>query len=62
MSKDPEQCCIVRASGIRCENKPMYKIGRRGFCEEHKPDPKTTRKLSGTSTFASEPHRDFCGF
>jgi hypothetical protein len=36
MSKDPERCCIVNAAGIRCPNKPMYKIGKRGFCEEHR--------------------------
>ena len=36
MSQDPERCCVVRSNGQRCEAKPMYKIGRRGFCEEHK--------------------------
>jgi len=61
MSKDPERCCI-QVDGKRCANKPMYKIGRRGFCEQHKPTPQRTRQLSGTSTIASEPTRNFCGF
>lgn len=36
MSKDPAHCCIRKANGERCANKPMYKIGPNGFCEEHK--------------------------
>jgi hypothetical protein len=36
MSKDPERCCVVKSDGTRCPNKPMYKIGRRGFCQEHR--------------------------
>jgi hypothetical protein len=62
MSKDPERCCIERKDGTRCPNKPLYKIGRKGFCEEHKPSPQRTRELSGTSTIATEQTRNFCGF
>jgi hypothetical protein len=36
MSKDPEQCSVTKKDGARCPNKPMYKIGRSGFCEEHR--------------------------
>lgn len=36
MSKDPEQCSVKKKDGTRCPNKPMYKIGRSGFCEEHR--------------------------
>ena len=36
MSKDPERCCILKPDGTRCPNKPMYKIGASGFCEEHR--------------------------
>lgn len=63
MSKDPERCCIVNAtSGKRCENKPMYNIGARGFCEQHKPNREQTRRLIGTSTAATERLINHCGF
>ena len=32
MSKDPKPCSIPG-----CPNKPLYKIGLKGFCEQHKP-------------------------
>ena len=39
----------------------MYKIGRRGFCERHKPDAQQTRKLSGTTTIATD-QRNYYGY
>jgi len=61
MSKDPERCCVVKAGGERCTGKPMYKIGRKGFCEQHKPTQKRTRELTGTGTAATD-QRNYCGF
>jgi len=51
MSKDPERCCIQRPDGTRCVNKPFYKVGPRGFCEEHKHHASaTSKKTAGTPT------------
>jgi len=61
MSDDPKRCCMVDKNGVRCPEKPMYKIGRRGFCERHKPDAQQTRKLSGTTTIATD-QRNYCGY
>jgi hypothetical protein len=61
MSKDPDRCCIVSKDGVRCPEKPMYKIGQRGFCEQHKPTPRRTRELTGTASIATD-QRNLCGF
>jgi hypothetical protein len=57
MSKDPARCSVKG-----CTKKPLYKIGAKGYCAEHKPDAEQTRKLAGTSTIATEPTRNFCGY
>lgn len=58
MSKDPDRCCGRTKDGARCEAKPMYKIGHRGFCAEHKPGPQETRRLLGTATTVPEDERN----
>lgn len=36
VSKDPKTCSVPG-----CLGKPMYKVGTRGYCEQHKPGPVT---------------------
>lgn len=67
MSKDPAQCCVKAEDGTRCPDKPLYKIGHRGFCEKHKPSPQRTRQLTGTATTVPPEDRNgggnnFCGY
>ena len=37
MSKDPAKCGVVEG-GKRCGRPAMYKLGKRGYYERHKPD------------------------
>lgn len=56
MSKDPERCCILLKDGVRCEGKPMYKVGRRGFCERHRDQAMRQNKSPHVDkTFDDEP-------
>jgi hypothetical protein len=37
MNDDPKSCSVM-VNGKPCTNRPvMYKVGQRGFCEQHKP-------------------------
>jgi hypothetical protein len=57
MSKDPEQCSVKKTDGTRCQNKPMYKIGRSGFCEEHRSLAVTQSKRAAGAAVSFDPER-----
>jgi hypothetical protein len=38
---EPKKCCEVLPDGKICGEWAMYKIGAKGFCERHKPKPRT---------------------
>jgi hypothetical protein len=37
---EPKTCCEVLPGGKICGQWAMYKIGTKGFCEQHKPKPR----------------------
>ena len=34
---EPKKCCVPISAEQRCGKPAMYKVGHRGYCEEHKP-------------------------